>query len=290
MTNIFLSEWQRLEKSKSRPSRCRNVVNIEYSALENEVTGADHKKIKSLVESLYAGDVFIVKNAFPKKFMVELKEKATTYFRNHPSSFHKMLEGSPDFHRTIDISTGKNYSFRVCKQSCYFYLWNDDPLKVFDEIYKRWRVVKILMGLPFDAYEKNTPKDGVIDRVQVCRYPPKYGYLEAHSDPYLWQRLFYSGYMTKRGVDYQGGGFYLVDVNDQVLNIEDQIDVGDIGLGYATVVHGVAPVDIEKTLDWNSGDGRWFLSMYSNASDEVAKRHTGVPEKIQLDGVSPPEL
>ena len=79
----------------------------------------------------------------------------------------------------------------------------------------------------------------------------------------------------------------MVGEGDQVLNVEDDIDVGDICFCYATVYHGVAPVDIDKEPDWENDDGRWFLSMYSNASDEVKNRHTGSPAKLSIPGVLP---
>ena len=69
-----------------------------------------------------------------------------------------MLEGCPNFHRIIDMDTGKKYSFKVCKHSYYFYKWNGDPIKIFNETYKRWRRIKVLMGLDQLAYENNTPK------------------------------------------------------------------------------------------------------------------------------------
>ncbi len=77
---------------------------------------------------------------------------------------------------------------------------------------------------------------------------------------------------------------------NKVINIEDSIDIGDIGIGYATVYHGVAPVNTDKKPNWEDlNNGRWFLSMYSNQSDEVKSRHTGyaVTEKLDLEGVLP---
>ena len=47
------------------------------------------------------------------------------------------------------------------------------------------RRTRFLMGLRPDEYEKNTPKDGVVDRIQIVQYPPRVGFLEPHSDPYL---------------------------------------------------------------------------------------------------------
>jgi hypothetical protein len=219
--------------------------------------------------------------------MRRVKDDTFPYFQSKPSEFHKMLEGTPDFHRLIDLETGKKYSFEVCKHSAFFYPWNDDPLELFFTINKRWRVMKVLMGLQPDAYEKNTPKAGVVDRIQVAQYPSRIGFLEPHQDPYLHQKLFFSGYMSKRGVDYMDGGFYLVAEGNKVIEVEEEIDVGDIGIGYATIYHGVAPCNRDKEPNWNSPEGRWFLSMYSNASDEVPDRHTGHPVKLDLKGVRP---
>lgn len=260
---------------------------MDYQEFKEKVQHQADSFVESIVGSLYSGDAYLIKGAFTRDFMINLKKKVHAYWQAKPSEFYKMLEGSPDFHRIIDLESGKKYSFRGCKHSCYFYPWNDDPLDLFGPIYERWRVIKFLTGLRPDEYEKNTPKDGVVDRIQIVQYPPRIGFLEPHSDPYLHQRLFLSGYMSKRGVDYQGGGFYLVGPGDKVVDVEDQIDIGDICIGYATVYHGVAPADRHKEPNWELDDGRWFLSMYSNASDEVPNRHTGHPVRLSINRVMP---
>ena len=287
MDNYFLPVWERLESSTPRPTRCRSIKHMDYYELRHGVMQQRPEFVQDIVESLYAGDVYILKQAFDPDFMRRIKEDAFAYGQSKPSEFYKMLEGCPDFHRIIDLETGKKYSFNVCKHSCFFYPWNDDPLELFFTVNKRWRVIKVLMGLEPTQYEKNTPKHGVVDRIQVAQYPSRIGFLEPHSDPYLHQRLFFSGYMSKRGSNYYGGGFYVVGENDSVVDAEENIEVGDIGIGYATIYHGVAPCNRDKEPDWNSIEGRWFLSMYSNASDEVPNRHTGHPVKLKLEGVLP---
>jgi hypothetical protein len=242
---------------------------------------------RQMVTSLWSGDAWLLKGAFSVEFIRELREKAAAWTRARPSSFHKMLEGSPDFHRIIDLDTGRKYAIHGCKHSAYFYRWNDDPLGIYPYITERWRVAKVVMGLQPDEYETWTPKDGVVDRIQVVRYPPAIGYLEPHVDAWQHQRCFFSVYMSKRGVDYQGGGFYFVDASGAAQYLEDQIDVGDVCLGHANLLHGVAPCDRDKTPDWNATDGRWFLSLYSNASDEVEKRNTCAPVKVAVEGVLP---
>jgi len=281
----FLKSWNKVENVIPYPSRVRNIITYDYNNLAQNVEIEDSKYTDKIVASLMRGDFFILKNAYSKKFMTELKVNTFNYFKNKPSEFYKMLEGTPDFHRRIDLDTGKKYSFRSCKHSFYFYPWNDDPLNLFSPIYDRWRVIKKLMGLDATSYEKNTPKDGVIDRIQVVKYPSKIGFLEPHTDPYKYQKLIISSYMSKKNIDFDGIGFYLLDQNDNVMSIEDSIDVGDMGIGMATLYHGVAPVNLTKDADWDDvNDGRWFLSLYSNVSDEISKRHTSgsVTEKLNI--------
>lgn len=284
---MFKRHWEILESSLPRPTRLRTLIKRDYAGFKERVLRGDEAFAKAICASLYAGDCYILSGAFTQDFMQEMKLKTSDYFKSKPSEFHKMLEGCPDFHRAIDLETGKKYSFPLCKHSAYFFPWNGDPLNIIPEIYDKWRVVKTLMGLDSDAYEKNTPKDGIVDRFQVVQYPNRIGYLEPHSDPYLYQRLFISGYMSKRGLDYHGGGFYLVANGDEVRFAEDEIEIGDLGIGYATVYHGVAPCNRDLEPEWNADSGRWFLGLYSNASDEVPNRHTGHPVKLNLPGVSP---
>jgi hypothetical protein len=294
MKNIFKNLWEELENSNNLPTRARKIISLDYAIFANKIDSNDQNFAKDITNSLMLGDVFILKGAFSKEFFNSLKKRCFDYFKDEPPSFHKMLEGCPDFHRIIDLDVGKKYSFKVCKHSFYFYNWNKDPLNLFDTTYERWRKIKKLMGYDSHVFENNTPKDGAIDRIQVVQYPSKYGYLEPHSDPYKHQKFFISGYMSKKGKDYIGGGFYALDKENKVVDVEKYIDVGDLGIGFATIVHGVAPVNRNKDPRFKDvNDGRWFYSMYTNESDEIKNRHTGhgVTEKIKINdkNLFPPE-
>ena len=281
--NILSKVCNNLEDNFPLPCYSRNIVILKFKDFKKILNENNLDQIKKIINNLYSGDIYLIKNTFDKKFLERIKKNCFDYFYHTPDSFHKMLEGTPDFHRKIDLDKGKNYSFARCSHSYYFYRWNNDPIKLFNEIDKRWRLIKKLMGLNLNEYENNTPKDGVVDRVQLVRYPSAIGYLEPHSDPYMYQKLFISGYMSKQGVDFDGLGFYLIDKDHKIVDVEKLIDIGDMGLGFATVQHGVAPVNLNKKPDWNNmNDGRWFLSMYSNQSDEVKIRHTGKNIRNQI--------
>jgi hypothetical protein len=128
--NIFKNCWLELESKGKYPSRARNVICLDYNKFANDIEKSPLKFAKDVTTSLIEGDIYILKGAFKKNFFKELKIKCYEYFKEKPSSFYKMLEGSPDFHRVIDVETGKKYSFKVCKHSYYFYHWNKDPLNI----------------------------------------------------------------------------------------------------------------------------------------------------------------
>ena len=49
--------------------------------------------------------------------------------------------------------------------------------------------------------------------------------------------------MSKKGVDFDTGGFYFRDKNNKIFNIEDKLEIGDSVIFYGSIVHGVEKVD-----------------------------------------------
>ncbi len=284
--NQFKAAWERIERPETRPAVATAVVVADYEEFQQRVMAQEPRFVKEAVRSLYAGEIYVLKGGFPKRFMEELREKVDRFWKQTPPSFHKMVEGCPDFHRIQDEETAKKYVFQSVRHSAYFFQWNGDPLGIIPPIMARWRIFKFLGGYRFDEYERNTPKDGVVDRIQIARYLPKVGASETHADPYQNQKFFISAFMSKRGVDYQAGGFYVVGRGNTLCDLEGFIDVGDIGIGYATVMHGVDRIDPDKEPDWNTADGRWWLGLYSNSTDVGGGkgRATGQATPVALTG------
>ena len=284
--NIFNSKyqkfWKEIERSSKRPNYARNIIKIDYEKFKNSVFKEDDEFVSNTINSIYNGDIYILTNAFSKDFIDRLVQKVFNEFNSSKSSFHKMIEGCPNFHRVQDENTAKKYVFKSIRHSYYWFNWNGDPMQVNEEIKDKWRTIKYLNGLNKHCYEDNTPKDGVVDRYQVVRYPPGIGQSELHSDPYQNQRTFISIFMSKKGVDYKEGGFYVLKEGNKKLDAEIDINIGDISIGYATVQHGVDLIDPLKEVDWKSKKGRWWLGLYSNSSDMVKKRATGIKSNIKI--------
>lgn len=272
----FIESWNALPIApENHPMRAGKIYLIEYEALREKVESNDLRFASSMTKSLYEGDFYLVKNVFSKQFMTDVKDRVYKSWKNSESSFHKMLEGVPDFHRVIDEVIGKKYYANPLKHTSYFFHWNRDPLEFFPEFYKRWRIFKVIAGLQANQYETNTPKDGIVDRIQVVNYPRGGGKIDVHSDPYLSQKIVTSVYMSKRGEEYETGGCFVINRADELVDLEELIDIGDMGFSFPTIAHGVAPVDPHRPIDWSARDGRWWVGMFSNFSDEVKDRHTG---------------
>jgi len=274
MENKFLSRWLQLEANEKQPRYMNNLIEIEFDELRAKVLAQETDFVNYLVDSLWSGDIYLVKRAFTRDWVASLKDKVIDYFDSEPESFHSILENCPDFHRKIDPDIAKKYSVDAVRHTAYFFPWNNDRSKIFHEIWERWGVYKQLGGFDFDQYVKNTPIDGVIDRIQVCLYGSGSGGLSTHSDPYLNQRVIISGYLSERGDEFHDGGFYAVDQKGSHFDLENKIEIGDMGFGYATVLHGVKQVESNIKSHIKYHQGRWFLGLYSIDSNEKKNRHT----------------
>ena len=222
-------------------------------------------------------EAYILRNAATKKLKETILDLANHYKKTRKTSFHKMLDGTPNFHRAINKNITKKYSLFTIKHSFYFYNWNiksklEKKLKA--GVYRHWRYVKSLAGNSKNQFEKNIPSDNQIDRLQIVRYPAGGGELRDHVDPRKNQRIVSGIIMSKIGEDFLKGGFYFKSSKTKKINIEKKLELGDAVIFYGSIAHGVEKVDPQEKLLWKSNKGRWFIGMFVNDSDHVHNRLT----------------
>ncbi len=275
--NIIQNYWSHLENKSPPPRYVSKVTNIDFSTLKKAVDDKDINFVKKIIRRMYIDkEAFILKNSASKKLKKTILELVNKY-KKKKSSFYKMYDGCPNFHRMINKKITKKYSLFAIKHSFYFYNWNiktklEKELK--DGVYRHWRYVKFLAGNGKNKFEKNIPSDGQIDRLQIVRYPAGGGELRDHVDPRKNQRVVSGIIMSKLGEDFQKGGFYFKSSKLKKLNIEKHLDEGDAVIFYGSIAHGVDKVDPNEKLIWNSDKGRWFIGMFVNDSDHVPNRIT----------------
>ena len=279
--NTYATEWEKIEKNKKIPSVYKKIKFVEYKEFAEKILEQSPEFVRSVVESLYSGDMFIIKNAIEPKKVKHIIDEIHKFTQSTPSNFYKMLEGVPNFHRWIGKDLINSYSIKYTKHSIHMFAWNDDISDVRKIIMEVCRPLKLLAGLSLNEFQNHTPKDLIVERLQIARYPPT-GFIEPHVDANTLMRLVISGYLSTRSIDYNKGGFYFVDEKDNKCDVEDEIKAGDIGLFYASVRHGLDIIDPDKTPDINKKDGRWWFGLNVHNSDEMAKskRHTTSPYYI----------
>ena len=282
LKNSYKEEWKQIEKKKSSPKNFSKIITVDHKEFVDKIFSQNSAFVKSTIESIYNGDLYILKNAIGKGKVNHIKEEIHNFTLSNPSTFYKMLEGTPNFHRWIDKKASNDpYSLRHVKHSTYLFSWNEDISGIRKIINQACCPLKFLSGLSTDEYTNNTPKDKIVERLQVTRYPPT-GFVEPHLDPDPLMRFVISGYLSKRGVDYQEGGFYMIDEKNGKLDLETHIDAGDIGFFYASLRHGVDEIDAKKIPDFNKKNGRWWFGYNIHNSDIIRpeNRHTGIPYNI----------
>ena len=278
--NVFSHSWREAERHLTYPARLNKIVEVDFNEFSHNIRHSNQKYADSLVESLMLGDCYVMKNSLSIDYLKYLKDEVFQYFQASKSEFNKLYEGVPNYYRFIDQSLAGNYAFHQEKQVYYFFPFNEDKLQIFKVANQVWRVTKYLSGYREDIWESNTPKDGIIDRIQVVRYYPKKATLKLHTDPYLYQRFFISCLMSKKGVDYQGGGLHLLDKNNEAIDAEHYAGTGDVIFAIPTIHHRVDPCDVHKEPSPTENDGRWLLSLYSIMSDYIKDRHTSKPRHL----------
>lgn len=83
--------------------------------------------------------------------------------------------------------------------------------------------------------------------------------MNQHSDPVGEHQLTVPTIqMSKKGVDYEGGGLFLIGEDGEPIQVDDYLDVGDGVFFNAEVAHGVEPIDPGTTPDWLAYEGRWM--------------------------------
>jgi len=227
-----------------------------------------------------------MRGSFSPSEVQQLREASLRLRQSEDPSFSKMVEGCPNFWRDITDDTAKKYAVNAIKKASYFFPWNPTSSELFQLVYPRWRIAKLLGGKDPLSFETNTPIDGPVDRIQIVEYPPGTGQIEPHKDAKNNQRLVMSCYLSKRGEDYQGGGFWVLQSDGSKRNLEDDIALGDMGFCYAEITHGVDASNVVNAYPWDESSksapgSRWFLGLFTPDSDATVSRKTSTP--IQLD-------
>lgn len=279
--SAFKTVWETALQDKPYPQWLRNVIRIDAKEFVDYVAAATDKDATDLVNSIMAGDAYILKNAHTSQAIDALRERIFSWrSERSPDNTQKIIEGCSDYHAVNSIPReGKEY-YQTIERTHGFFRWNGDPLDIFSMLDPYWGAIKELSGHGVDAFITATPRDGTIDKLAVYQYPMSFGRVSKHFDPPADQKLLLNLPMGMIGRDYGFGpyGFYAIDGDSgKRIYLEHMMNFGDYVCICPTVHHGADPVQPvssvpDSTPEWESSRGRWLLTAISVPSHEVESR------------------
>ena len=122
--NIYKLLWDKFEVKENLPKYLNQVKTYNFFEFEENVYSNSKKFSEELVHSLLSGDIILLKNTFESSYLKEIKNIFKKKFSQSESTFHKMIEGCPNFFRNITPNLSKKYSFHQIKKTYYLFPWN----------------------------------------------------------------------------------------------------------------------------------------------------------------------
>ena len=89
--NSYAEEWGKIEKIKKIPSVYRKTKLVEHKEFMAKIMEQNPIFVKSVVESLYLGDIYIIKNALSKKKLIISLMKFTNLLNQVLQNFVRCL-------------------------------------------------------------------------------------------------------------------------------------------------------------------------------------------------------
>tara|TARA_Y100000590_G_C15194583_1_gene816286 strand:+ start:256 stop:651 length:396 start_codon:yes stop_codon:yes gene_type:complete len=119
-TNQIKDYWKKIESKSAPPRFVKKVSIINFEIFRKNLKDKKEFYIKSIIKRMYSGEAFIIRNAAKKNLKETILKLAKHYDKKHKPSFHKMIDGTPNFHRIYDTEITKKYSLYAIKHSYFF--------------------------------------------------------------------------------------------------------------------------------------------------------------------------
>ena len=247
----------------------KGIKRLTYS--EFCLSCRDAEKRVALCDAIISGHVYIIKSVISREAAKNLLHNIVNS-EIPQATLIKIIEGVDNFFYTSNFKKTEIGQYTAIDRSWYFFPWNKDDYGVAELLQPVFNNIIILNNKDPNVVVKQTPKDEFIQRFHLINYPVLCGEISLHQDPVNIAHVSGGVYLTEFGVDYDKGGFYVMDLNDEKVMVDNEVETGDLVLFNQGMPHGVESVESSK----NDSEGRYFFSMSLVESHEKPNRMTAV--------------
>lgn len=209
-------------------------------------------------ENLQNYDAYIIRNMIDVTIIDKVKDYLSNIGQTSLPRYEFLQENCPDFHR-IHMLDKRSYVESIMHQFC-FHPWNQNIFDLFRVMEKIYKLKNLSANFEENTFLNNTPKDGYVARLSFHNYPVGGGEIKKHSDPIGEHQLTVPILqMSQKGIDYEEGGLYVIGKDNIKIDIDTLMNKGDVFFFQAEIMHGVAPIDPDRELNWMEFEGRWMM-------------------------------
>ena len=202
-------------------------------------------------------NILILKDFLDRDVILNIKNKIFDWGLNTP-------EFNPDLDQVFDNSYHRiddNPSQSKTKHIFHAYNFtNDANVDFYQELVDFLNPLRELQAKLSGQQLENKPnKDGYALRPQAIHYPVGGGFFDWHIHPFLPQKVGLILSMSQRGRDFDEGGT-MFKIDNKVVSIENDHDIGDLGIFRYDIEHKVDVIDASHgRVDFNNIRGKWSL-------------------------------
>ena len=244
-----------------------NIFNVED---QNNLPLAD------IYDSLKSSTFAVLRGVIEPKAIqlsINLLKDAFNPENDNPSTGESPSDIMSNFQKLATGGENNRYNnFPRFFRTLYNPIWSDDIYgmkKTFKTVSK---IRNSLYGLPKSFAIEEIADNGYWTASRIHQYPAGGGFFIGHRDTTLLDVAKEKGtgffqvilVMSKKGEDFESGGAFIDDQGGERLNIDDNVELGDIVVYDGQTFHGVEDIDPHKKLTLNSINGRLagFVSLY----------------------------
>ena len=186
---------------------------------------------------------------------------------------HSVLRNEPWRKLAIGSSNGVGDPYAQNLQSIYFDE-NDRNYSALGSLFRIMIEVRNRVMRLGPAFGGDPQRDRFWNACRIHHYPRGGGFMVWHRDTHFPAIIdaqigkpFYqvSVLLSRKNVDFFSGGGFVMNKQDQKIDLEEEAGFGSLVIFDGRTQHGVEDVDLDQVIDFSRPDGRLaaFVSLYS---------------------------
>jgi hypothetical protein len=233
------------------------------------------KNTKFILKSINNGNIICVKNVVNSKIIRKICIKIIS--KKMKSSDPRVLQNIKNIFYVSKPKkkSNKKKIYKAEDKSWYFFPWNKDNSKLTKLVQPVFNNVIKINGYDPKKILKKKPLDIIVQRFHLIFYPYNNGKISIHRDPSNVVDVQCGIYVTSYNLDYDSGGFYVLDKYRKKFFLDKKIMSGDLVLFSPKMAHGVDSVKAKK-IKKTAFSGRVFLNMNLIESHHKEDRQTAI--------------